>query len=77
MFLTGQWEENNVLHFLFYIPEVIIRERSQSFRNHVCSQLFQTAPFTHMYLWWQLASHEISHERKTSGVSRDSPRFLG
>ena len=35
MFLTGQWEENNVLHFLFYFPEAIIRERSKSFRNHV------------------------------------------
>ena len=30
MFLTGQWEENNVLHFLFYFPEVIIRERYPS-----------------------------------------------
>ena len=38
MFLTGQWKENNVLHFLFYFPEAIIREKSQSFRNHVCSQ---------------------------------------
>ena len=38
MFLTGQWEENNVLHFLFYFPEPIIWERSQSYRNNVCSQ---------------------------------------
>ena len=39
-------------------------------------KLFQTAPFTHMYPWWQLATHEISHERKTSGVLRDCPPFL-
>ena len=32
-------------------------------------KLFQTAPFTHMYPWRQLATHEISHEPKTSGLS--------
>ena len=33
-----QDSRNDVLYFLFHFPEVIIRERSQSVRNHVCSQ---------------------------------------